>query len=305
MTRETIINVRRPLSPTLGKPRDLKFPETFDPHLDRIRKFDVFDDFLRRDEIDVPDLVDREGYFPGEDYKYWMTGLGDYFTITNSLPSPLPNNASILDFGGCTGRVSRHFLAATDQASATIAEVNINYVEWVNTHGGRRFKGSYLGGKPKFKIPDDSFDLAFGISVFTHIDQHEMAWIKELSRVVRPGGYIYLTFLSENSWEQMDRELLGNVIKAEHKENKSLADAIGGKMPLERFSVRLEFNDAVNNSNTFHSSDYIKRAWGKIATVVKINHSCHSYQSAVVLLNDKKGKPNPISFFKKIFKFNR
>ena len=46
----------------------------------------------------------------------------------------------------------------------------------------------------KLSYPDDSFDAAFSVSVIEHIpDQGDTAAVRELLRVVKPGGVVIIT----------------------------------------------------------------------------------------------------------------
>lgn len=294
MTRSAI-GTKRSLGSGHGKPRDLQWPDPIPEDLVALTKRAEFSELLARDNIDIPSLSDREGYNPGEEYRYWITGLSDYLAIMERLPHDLPLNPTILDLGGATGRVARHFVAGNPLASVTIAEANINYVEWVNTYGGDALNAIYVGASPILDVPDDRFDFAFGISVFTHIDKDEEAWLRELARVVKPGGYVYLTILNEQSWASMDHSSLFHTLKAGNSPNEWLINFIGKPMPFERYSTKLEFGGEVNNSNTFHSSAHINSNWNKFATVVRIFHTAHGHQAAVLLKNDKHGPNTTVS----------
>lgn len=53
-------------------------------------------------------------------------------------------------------------------------------------------------------------------------------------------------------------------------------------MPNER--VVLSWHTAaVNNAILFHSTDYIRNAWGRFFEVVDIQHEGHEYQDVVLL----------------------
>jgi ubiquinone/menaquinone biosynthesis C-methylase UbiE len=263
---------------TLGKPRDLKWPDHIDPSLHALTWHPNFSVQLEQDIIEIPAVEDREGYNPGADYLYWLTGFGDYLAIKETMNDYLDHNLNILDFGGSSGRVSRHFLASQPGSKITIAEVNQNYVDWVNEFGGENLSAVAVS-QPSIPAADHTFDFIFGISVFTHIDLTEFDWLRELIRVVKPGGYIYLTILSEHSWSVMPPDELLNTIKR----HVDLAPSIGLPMPKERFSVQLEYNRPTNNCNTFCSSEYVKREWSKVASVERILHARHGVQSAVIL----------------------
>ena len=272
----------------MNKPRDLHWPATLTPDCAALVQRKEFADFLARDDVVIPPLADREGYNPGEEYKYWLSGFANYLGMREKLSSVLARDLSILDFGGCTGRVARHLVTARPGSQITIAEINASYVNWVNTHFGANCRGLKVGPSPHIPAPDNSFDFAFGISVFTHIDADELAWLSELVRVVKPQCYIYLSILCEQCWAAMDRDILLATTKSAHACSSYPASAVGGPMPVERFSVALEFKGVVNNCNTFHSSSYILRTWNQYAQVEEIAFRQLGEQTAVILKNNKK-----------------
>ena len=284
MSREQRIDLSRPLGPLRGEPGNLERPADLNAEFSAWTRHPRFAELLARDQVAIPAVEDREGYNPGEDYQYWVTGFADYINISRLLPADfLERQLSILDFGGCTGRVARHFLAAQPTTQITIAEANVNYVNWVNAHFGNQCRALKIGPQPGLPLPDNSFDFAFALSVFTHIDTDESAWLTELMRVLKPQGYLYVTVLCEHSWQAMDRESLLATIKAEYEPNQDLAAAIGGPMPRERISVALEFNDVIDNCNTFHSCSYLRRVWSRFATIDRIVPLHHGNQTAVLL----------------------
>lgn len=63
--------------------------------------------------------------------------------------------------------------------------------------------------------PDDTFDLVVSISVIEHIHKEFTAAIREMIRVVRPGGHIYLTFpvAGEHREEWLDSDIYGAQVR--------------------------------------------------------------------------------------------
>src|SRR5438046_2874585 len=62
-----------------------------------------------------------------------------------------------------------------------------------------------LRAAPPLAFANATFDLAYALSVFTHLPeamQHD--WMDELRRVVRPGGYLLLTTHGERYLERLD-----------------------------------------------------------------------------------------------------
>jgi SAM-dependent methyltransferase len=52
---------------------------------------------------------------------------------------------------------------------------------------------------PPLPYADESFDLAYALSVFTHLTEDaQHAWVHELSRTLKPGGYLVISTLGEH-----------------------------------------------------------------------------------------------------------
>jgi SAM-dependent methyltransferase len=57
--------------------------------------------------------------------------------------------------------------------------------------------------RPPLDVEAASFDLVYGMSVFTHITDHWAAWAEELHRILAPGGLGVFTFLGEGMWKEI------------------------------------------------------------------------------------------------------
>lgn len=69
----------------------------------------------------------------------------------------------------------------------------------INPEEGRFIReGENLSFRPEdathLSFGDDSFDLVYSISVIEHIHGNYLKAVREMARVTRPGGYLYLTF---------------------------------------------------------------------------------------------------------------
>jgi SAM-dependent methyltransferase len=102
-------------------------------------------------------------------------------------------DSKILDFGCGCGRVITHFrraapgdLYGTDIDSEAIAWCQENLV----AIGGF----SVNDERPPLPYADAFFDLIYSVSVFTHLPEgRQLAWLSELRRVTKPGGYLVLS----------------------------------------------------------------------------------------------------------------
>jgi SAM-dependent methyltransferase len=99
---------------------------------------------------------------------------------------------AILDFGCGCGRTIRHWkeldkpkIYGCDYNPAPIdwCRQNLPFGEFVNNDVG-----------PPLPFPDESFDFAYALSVFTHLmPDLQSPWIGELRRVMKPGGVLLVS----------------------------------------------------------------------------------------------------------------
>lgn len=83
---------------------------------------------------------------------------------------------------------------------------NFEYVDIYNKYYNKN--GKIKANEFIFPYKDEMFDFIFATSVFTHMlpDQVEQ-YLKEISRVLKPGGKVFLTFFA------LDNEALSNIEK--------------------------------------------------------------------------------------------
>jgi SAM-dependent methyltransferase len=114
----------------------------------------------------------------------------------------LEDLGAILDFGCGVGRVMRQWrtlegpaLHATDYKPELVAWCSANLPFGT-------FRVNPLDGPVEY--PDASFDLIYAFSVFTHLTpEGQTFWINELSRVLKPGGHLFLSTHGEHYVPQL------------------------------------------------------------------------------------------------------
>jgi SAM-dependent methyltransferase len=101
----------------------------------------------------------------------------------------------VLDFGCGAGRTLRHFLAEAENGEFWGADVDAASIEWLQEtlcpplHAWRSAHGPPLG------LEHGSFDLAWAISVFTHLGPStSLSWLLELHRLLKPDGLLIATY---------------------------------------------------------------------------------------------------------------
>jgi SAM-dependent methyltransferase len=125
-----------------------------------------------------------------------MTADADWFLRSgragyDAIAAHLGDARAVLDFGCGCGRVTRYFndfggdVAGSDVSEAAIAWCRENL----------RFGRFEVNGlTPPLAFADESFDLVYALSVFTHLTADlQLAWRDELRRVLRPGGRLLVT----------------------------------------------------------------------------------------------------------------
>jgi len=234
---------------------------------------------LRRDDIPLPAPMDREGYYGDRHFCYWLSGLYDFNRVMSELPEDF-SLSRILDLGGSSGRVARHFVCADKGSEVIVTDLNVNYVEWIEEYFPPIVKGLKVSGLPGVPLGDESVDLCCAFSVFTHIDAYETSWIAEIARLLRPGGRAYLTIHSEHTWSFLPDIHLFNALK----DNDSFKQLFrkGSPMPSERLVFEHNPDLIDYNCNVFHHSDYIRRRWNKWLNVMSVIPRAHADQAVVI-----------------------
>lgn len=99
----------------------------------------------------------------------------------------------VLDFGCGWGRMVRFFLRdlrSDDVWGVDVASDMLELCEQSFRHG--HFEK--VPPSPPTTLPSSSFDVVYAYSVFSHLNEAVgLAWVKELARVLRPGGVLIVT----------------------------------------------------------------------------------------------------------------
>jgi SAM-dependent methyltransferase len=134
----------------------------------------------------------------------------DYAAIGSAhvtmLETLLPSDWSwadkrVLDFGCGAGRTLQALAPRAAGAELWGCDIQEDGIAWASGHLPMRFFVN--SEEPPLDVPDASFDLVYGMSVFTHIGDGWAAWAAEMHRVLAPGGFGIFTFLGEGMWSEL------------------------------------------------------------------------------------------------------
>lgn len=246
------------------------------------------EDYIREDPYRIPLTRDREGYGGDRHFDYWLSGLKDYLAIRASLRriGAALDGGAVLDFGCASGRVLRHLHAHEKSLELWGCDINPRHVEWIQRHLGPELKVFCNPAFPSLPLEDRQLALVYAFSVFTHIDEMELAWLAELRRVLRPGGHAYLTIASDRTWSTVvpgsSLYLLLSGAEARAAGRRVAPEMFAEPMPAKR--VAFVWGGAgPANVMMFHSAAHVREVWGRFFQVLEIVPEGHDYQDVVLL----------------------
>ncbi len=104
----------------------------------------------------------------------------------------IENFQTILDFGCGCGRVIRHW-HSLQTTTVFGTDYHQELIKWCKQHlTFAEFAENWLS--PPLAFDDKRFDFVYALSVFTHLPESlQIVWMEELSRILKPGGYLLIT----------------------------------------------------------------------------------------------------------------
>ncbi len=101
----------------------------------------------------------------------------------------------VLDFGCGIGRTLRHFLSEAESAEFWGADIDAPSIDWLQANLCPPLHAWRCANSPPLGLEPESFDLAWAISVFTHLTFNSLPWMLELHRMLKPGGLLIATYM--------------------------------------------------------------------------------------------------------------
>lgn len=184
----------------------------------------------------------------------WFLASGAVFA--NALRSalveagrPLESFARALDFGCGTGRVVRQWSKL--KAPAVFGcDYNARSVAWARANlQFASFSENHL--EPPLAYDAGFFDLAYSVSVFTHLPASlQRPWIEEMHRVIAPGGILVLTLSGRGDFAR-------------------LTDAERSRFENGELIVLDAAYAGTNMCGVFHPIQYVRREWGDLFSLLR------------------------------------
>lgn len=246
--------------------------ETYPPDLGTPR-------YVAGEELPLPSPEYRPGYAPDDDALYLKWGKSDHQQICDLVKKHHDGyeGLTVLDFGCSSGRVLRHFLAEHRAHGWKPIGIDIQakLIEWTRRYFPKEITVLSGSAHPHLPFPDNSIDVIYGISVFTHTKYLWDTWLMEFKRVLKPGGLCMQSVQCEAAWEFYHT----------HRNDQWVADGHPASMLREPRMTRdfLYYGDP-SVSQVFYRKDVILEFWGRYLQVVDfLPPPQFSYQNWIVL----------------------
>jgi SAM-dependent methyltransferase len=162
---------------------------------------------------------------------------------------------SILDFGCGCGRFLIPMSLMMDPKKLSGTDIDAQAIQWLRRYYPC-FKDLDVNGcAPPTKYADGAFDFVYSVSIFTHLpEEMQHVWLKELSRIIKPGGYGIFTTHGEDFFQNLPETALKELME------KGFYYWVGNKTDGLPDFYR----------TSFHTHEYIKREWARYFDVIDI-----------------------------------
>jgi SAM-dependent methyltransferase len=169
---------------------------------------------------------------------------------------------AILDWGCGCGRAAR-FVCDAAPGKLVGVDIDPDNIQWCAQHIPR---GSFhsIRPEPPTQFANETFDLIYGISVFTHLsDPYQTMWLSELSRISKPGAILLMSIHGEIAFLRADGGL-----------RRFLALQADGMFDYGRCAdldeVLPEQRKTASYRNVLHSRRYIYTKWSDYFDIVDV-----------------------------------
>ena len=125
----------------------------------------------------------------------------------------------VMDFGCGIGRTLVHFREEAELAEIWGVDVDARALAHVERELCPPMHSQLSETDPPLPFEDNSFDLIWAISVWTHLTDNALPWLTEMHRILKPDGLLIGTYMGEShsellAGEEWDEDRIGmNVLR--------------------------------------------------------------------------------------------
>ena len=231
--------------------------------------------------LPVPPKELWEGYGDTE-AEYLSCGHQDMASMLNTLRvvgESAQSLLKVLDLGCAAGRMLRFYPRTEGRSELWGVDIKAKHICWCQQHLSPPLFFATTTTMPHVPFEDNYFDLVYCGSVFTHISDLADAWFLELRRILRKGGYAYITIHDKHTIE---------LLLTKYKDRKDYQFLIDMMRQLDKETSILSQNYAYFSigsepkTQVFYDVEYLLKKWSQLAKVISITPEAHSYQTALL-----------------------
>ena len=127
---------------------------------------------------------------------WWQIGPETKDAIVGLLPDEWDfDGKRVLDFGSGPGRTLKEFVPEAQAAEFWGVDIDAASIDELRTTVCPPMHAAQCGYSPPLEFESRYFDLAWAISVFTHLTDNSIPWLLELHRLLKPGGFLIANYM--------------------------------------------------------------------------------------------------------------
>jgi len=229
----------------------------------------AYDDELKNSPQPPTHLQERIG--GSKDFINTAAQLASFVLTCASKYRRLSEITRILDWGCGCGRVIAQLLKFFSPSRLYGCDIDAEAISWNRENiAGPLF--ARTEPYPPTPYPDNSFDLIYGISVLTHLDEAvQMEWLAELQRIATPGAIVILSVIGKN----LRKKNMPASLESEFRQKGFVSFVPNYSGLLAEFSHQGYYREA------YHSFDYIAAHWRRYFHILEFIETKH--QDLVIL----------------------
>ena len=189
-----------------------------------------------------------------------------YETIAESL-GVINEETKVLDFGCGVGRIA-HKMWHDHRLPTHACDINEYAIEYLKSQiiGPEFLTTSF---SPPLPYDAGSFDLIYSISIWTHLSpEMQIPWLKEIHRIIRPGGYALISVSSETSMPIRQQRL--EAWKKYNEEDVKEHGILYVEYPNLIHAPKAFPGVEGSYGSTCVNLEYIEKLWGEFFSEVEI-----------------------------------